>query len=84
MPLPDQAQAGILASAFRQYRSLPADLWSEITLSDGDIVGLVNLRVLAQTLRLSPEDVLREARGEPWYELYARLIRDVDGREDGV
>lgn len=84
VPLPDQASAGILASAFQQYRALPAARWSEITLSDADIVALVNLRVLAQTLRLSPEAVLREARGGSWYELYARLIRDKDGPEDGV
>ena len=84
VPLPDQAAAGVLASAFGKFRALPAGRWSEIRLSDADIVGLVNLRVLAQTLRLSPEVVLGEARGEAWYELYARLIRDADGGMDGV
>ncbi|HSG09162.1 MAG TPA: hypothetical protein VLA36_12450 [Longimicrobiales bacterium] len=80
VPLPDQAQAGVLAEAFRRYRSLPANRWSEVALSDADIVALVNVRVLAQTLGLTPEAVLREARGGAWHEIYGRLIRDPQAR----
>lgn len=76
VPLPDQAQAGVLAEAFARYRALPVDRWSEITLSDADIVGFVNVRLLAQTLGLPPEAVLREAGGGHWHEVYGRLIRD--------
>jgi hypothetical protein len=80
VPLPDQAQAGVLAEAFERYRSLPANRWSEVTLSDADIVALVNVRVLAQTLGLPPEAVLREAGGGTWHEIYGRLIRDPEAR----
>lgn len=81
VPLPDRAAAGVLASAFERYRALPANRWSEIALSDVDIVGLVNLRVLAQTLRMSPEAVLQEAGGgSAWHELYLRLIRGSGSR----
>jgi len=83
VPLPDQAAAGVLESAFERYRALPADRWREVALSDTEIVGLVNLRVLAQTLRVAPEVILREAGGGSWQELYVRLIRDSDGGSSG-
>jgi hypothetical protein len=80
VPLPDQASAGVLAAVFGRYRALPPARWSEVVLSDDDIVGLVNLRVLAQTLRVPPEVVLQSAGGGPWYEVYVRMIRDPDPR----
>jgi hypothetical protein len=79
VPVPDDASAGVLSGAYQRYRTLPATRWSEVELTDSEIVGLVNLRVMAQTLRLSPEEVLRRMPGDgAWYELYARLIRDTD------
>lgn len=83
VPLPDQAFAGVLAAPFERYRALPPNRWSEVTLSDADIVGLVNLRVVAQTLGLSPEAVLREATGGAWHEVCARLIREPEARGPG-
>jgi hypothetical protein len=80
VPVPDQASAGVLSSCFERYRSTPVARWSEITLSDADIVGLVNVRVLAQTLRMSPEAVLEQSGAGPWHELYLRLIGDFDGQ----
>jgi hypothetical protein len=80
VPLPNQAPAGVLAAAYEGYRALPASRWSEVTLTDADVVGLVNLRVLAQTLGVAPATVLQAAGDGAWHELYARLIRDSDGR----
>lgn len=74
VPLPASAEAGPLSAAYQQYRSLPTSRWGEISLGDGDIVGLVNLRLLAQTLNQPPERVLARADGGSWADLYARLI----------
>jgi len=78
VPLSDQAEAGALRRVYEQYRTLPAGRWSGIAVYDGEILDLVNLRVLAQTLGVSPEVVLGASTGGPWYQLYSRLIRDVD------
>ena len=79
VPLPDQAPAGVLATAYERYRALPVGRWSEVKLTDSDIVGLVNLRVLAQTLGIPPARVLQATDGRHWHEVYARLIGDYDG-----
>ena len=77
MPLPDTAPAGRLEGAYVQYRELPATRWSEVRLSDGDIVALVNVRVLSETLQLSIEEILRRAGSTgSFVELHARMIRD--------
>jgi hypothetical protein len=79
IPLPDTADAGILAGAYGRYRALPAERWSEVTLSDRDIIALVNVRILAQTLHRSPEDVLRACRdGRSFVDVFASLLRDAD------
>lgn len=78
VPLPDDAGAGPLSAAYDRYRGVGPRRWSEVTLGDEEIVGLVNVRLLAQTLKMSPEDVLARASAGSWYELYARLITDAD------
>jgi len=79
VPLPDQADAGVLAGAYEKYRGLPVSRWPEVKLTDSEVVGLVNLRVVAQTLGVSPATVLQAAGGRHWHEVYARLIGDFDG-----
>ncbi len=74
VPLPGSVEAGPLASAYERFRSLPAERWREIQLSDADIVGLVNLRVLSETLERAPVDVLAERSRGSWVEVCARLI----------
>ena len=77
VPLSASAPTGVLEGAYGSYRSLPATRWHEITLEDSDIVGLVNLRLLSETLRRAPDDVLAGAGGEgSWVDLYARLMGD--------
>lgn len=74
VPLPDGAQAGRLNAAYGQFRSLPPARWGEVTLQDADIVALVNIRILSQTLKRAPEVVLAEAGTGSWADLYARLM----------
>jgi hypothetical protein len=76
IPLRESAQAGRLANAFARYRALPPARWSEIRLSDADIVALVNVRLLSEVLGISLEDVLRRAgEGESFVAVYARMVR---------
>ncbi|MGD8318869.1 MAG: hypothetical protein PVJ02_00395 [Gemmatimonadota bacterium] len=82
VPIPAGASAGRLQDAYDRYRGVSADRWGEVSLADSDIVGLVNLRILAQTLRMPPETVLARAGNGSWALLYARLIRDNDGSRD--
>lgn len=74
VPIPDAAPSGVLESAYQRFRSLPPARWSEISLGDGDIVALVNVRVLSQTLGKAPQEVLAAAGSGSWVDLYARLI----------
>lgn len=74
--LRDGAPAGVLADAYARFRALPAPRWGEVTLSDREVVGLVNLKVLAQTLRRSPEEILVRAERGTWVEAYLRFIGD--------
>jgi hypothetical protein len=74
VPIRDDASAGGLAAAYDQYRSTPVAQWDGLTLSDADIIGLVNVRVLSQALRLSAEQVAAASGSTATYvELYVRL-----------
>lgn len=76
VPLRDDADARALDGAYRDFRATPVGDWGAIRLDDGLIVGLVNVRVLSQTLNLPPERVLAGAEpGVPWVTLHARLKR---------
>ena len=68
--------AGSLAPAYDAYRGRPNGQWSSIELDDGAIVGLVNLRVLAEILRASPASLL-EARDRTgsWVDAFRTLSR---------
>jgi hypothetical protein len=74
VPLPEAAAAGSLEGVYSRFRSLPTSGWREIELTDADIVGLVNLRVLSETLRRPPQDILAERAQGSWVAVYARLI----------
>lgn len=76
VPLGDAAPAGVLADVYARFRALPAPRWGEVALSDRDVVGLVNLKVLSQTLRRSPEEVLARRGQGSWVQAYLRLIGD--------
>ncbi len=72
--LPESAAAGSLEGVYGKFRSRPVSRWREIELTDGDIVGLVNLRLLSETLRRPPQEILAQGAGGSWVEVYARLI----------
>lgn len=74
VPLPESANAGALEDAYRRFRSTPAGRWKEVVLTDADIVGLVNLRVLSETLRRSPRAILAAAVQGSWIERYAHFL----------
>jgi hypothetical protein len=82
VPLPAAADPGRLAAAYQGYRTLPTGRWKEIVLADGDIVGLVNLRILAQSLGQAPEGILARAGSGSWAEAYLLLIGDVQRRRE--
>ncbi len=84
VPIPEGAPAGILQSVYDRYRSVPIPSWSQVALADRDIVSLVNLRLLSQTLHMAPEDVLSAARDAEWVEVYARLLREPDAPREGA
>lgn len=76
VPVPDHAQIGRLESAYRLFRSTPVGEWSSIRLSDDDIIALVNVRVISQSLGLPAERVLVQTGSVTTFvELYARLRR---------
>jgi hypothetical protein len=77
VPLAEDAGGGVLADAYAAYRSRPPREWSGLTLDDDAVVGLVNLRLLSQTLRLPAAEVLEQARpGLSWVEVYASFFQE--------
>ena len=58
VPLPVDADLGPLTGAYEQFRSRPPREWSGIRLEDGDVVALVNLRVLSEQTGRAPFTVL--------------------------
>jgi hypothetical protein len=67
VPVRDDVPAGSLSGVYDQYRSAPVADWGSIVLSDDDIVGLVNVRVISQTLRLPAEHVLGATGSTPTF-----------------
>lgn len=57
------ADAGPLVRARTLFESRPSTEWAAIELTDAEIVGLINLKVLSELLGVSPSRVL-EAREE--------------------
>lgn len=76
VPLAEGAPAGVLSDAYQRFRSTPTGAWSSITLSDAEIVALVNLRLVARTLRMPAAEVLAaHSLASSFVDLYARLLR---------
>lgn len=76
VPVRDEAPTGALSGAYEAYRATPVGEWPSIRLRDQDVIALVNVRVIAQTLGLSAEEVIRQTDSASSYvELFARLRR---------
>jgi hypothetical protein len=75
VPLGDPGSAGALAQVYERFQNTPVDQWTSIPLSSGDIVALVNVRVLSQSLGIPPDDIMRRTGMAPTFvDLYAQLI----------
>lgn len=59
VPLGGGAAVGSLDRAYEQYEATPAASWGGIVLSDDEIVGLVNVRVLSEAANVSGARVLQ-------------------------
>jgi len=76
VPLHDPASAGRLSVLYDRFRETPVERWGEISLSEEDIIALVNVRVLSQSLGLASDEVMRRtATTTSFVELYSQLIR---------
>lgn len=76
VPIHDPASTGRLASLYTTFRDTPVEGWAEIPLSSEDIVTLVNVRVLAQSLGVATDEIMRRtADTSSFVELYAQLLR---------
>ena len=76
VPVRDDAAAGSLQNVYARFRSTPVADWSSIQLTDSDIVGLVNVRVISQSLGLLAEQVLAgTGSADSFVDLYAQLKR---------
>jgi hypothetical protein len=76
VPVHDMRATGRLEPLYSTFRDTPVDRWADIRLSSDDIVALVNVRVLSQSLGLSPDEIMRRTAGtSSFVELYAQLLR---------
>jgi hypothetical protein len=75
VPFARPPTSGLLVGAYEQYEGRPPGEWSQVSLTDADIVALVNVRVLSSALGMRPDDVLqRRASTGSFAEVYARVI----------
>lgn len=76
VPVRDDAPAGTLAEAYEHYRSTQVSDWGSIRLTDADIIALVNIRVISQSLGVPAERVLANTTSAgSFVQLYANLKR---------
>lgn len=75
VPVRDDAPAGALQAAYDRFRTTPVADWRSIRLSDEEIIALVNVRVISQSLGLPAERVLSQTGSAPFVLLYAQLKR---------
>ena len=75
VPFARPPTSGLLAGAYEQYQGRPPGDWGQVSLSDEDIVALVNVRVLSSALGMRPDEVLqRRTSAGSFAEVYARVI----------
>lgn len=78
--LPPVAGGGPLAQAREAFQSTPRDAWDTLSLSDAQIVALVNVGFLSDFLGVPVETVVEEARGaSSFVEVYTRLLEGRPG-----
>ena len=76
VPLSDPAAAGSLTHVYERFEEVPVSEWSSIRLTGDDIITLVNVRVLSDSLGLPPDEIMRHtASTDSFVELYRQLLR---------
>ena len=76
VPLSDPAAAGSLTHVYERFGEVPVSEWSSIRLTGDDIITLVNVRVLSDSLGLPPDEIMRHtASTGSFVELYRQLLR---------
>jgi hypothetical protein len=76
VPLHDPASAGRLTALYDTFSDTPVARWADISLSAEDIIALINVRILSQSLGLPPDEIMgRTSTAASFVELYAQLIR---------
>jgi hypothetical protein len=74
--LPLEGNPGSLGRAYDAYRTRSPAEWPSIALDDGEIVSLVNLRVLSEILRSPPAALLQTRdRSGSWVDAFSALSR---------
>lgn len=61
--VPIEGSSGFLSAAYERFGARPASEWRDISLSDAEVVGLVNVRFLSRALEVSAGRVV-EALGD--------------------
>ena len=56
--VPIDGPTGFLSGAYERFHARPASQWRDVSLSDEEVVGLVNVRFLSRSLGLPPGRVL--------------------------
>jgi hypothetical protein len=75
LPIPEQSSAGEVAALYQQYREIPESGWVDIPLGSADIVTLVNVRILAETLGVAlPEVLAKSETADSFVKLFGELI----------
>ena len=74
VPVPEDAHVGALERVYDGYRSTPVARWGNIRLSHDEVVDMVNVRLISQSLGLPAARVIGETEaGLSHVDLYARL-----------
>ncbi len=72
--IPIDGDQGVLAAAYERFAARAASEWHEVTLSDAEVVALVNLRFLSRQLGLPADRVVGELGGsEGMVAVFVRL-----------
>lgn len=72
--VPMEGAAGFLNSVYKRFNARSASEWHEISLSDEEVVGLVNVRLMSRVLDLSPARVVKAVGdGRDFVGVFVRL-----------
>jgi hypothetical protein len=74
IPFPEGTMLGPLEETYRTFSETPRASWAFIELSDEAVIALVNIRILARQVGVTPGQVLRTWGGEGGFVLVHQRI----------